>query len=807
MREHRQWISCVWAVGACVAAGAAPGQQGAGAFTLEEVVVTARKVEERLQQAPVAVSAFTGEDLTLRNAIDIADVAAASPNVFIDKGGFASGAANNPVVFIRGIGLQDFLPTIDPGVGIYLDGVYMARNLGNLADLVDLERAEVLRGPQGIVFGRNTIGGAVNLISVKPHTGRELKAELTIGEQDQYQARIVGNMPITDELYGRVSGYVHKRDGYVDLVNYDDVAYGDDDTWTVRGQLRWEPSPALTVDLALDYTQERETGAPLVLVATDPNQGGGLIHNSQSFINGQPVGVCGGGLQKTDPRIAGAILPPFPPIVPGVAFSDAANAAGNPACFGDVWISDDPFESNALVQDQELNAIEPVSEFDIWGFHVNVEWETPIGTLTSLTAYRGFDSEIIREGDGSPHFILQNNVRPEGGSTFDQEQYSQELRLNGSALDAHLDWLVGFYAFTEEAEQQAGVLATLSLSSLVGTGFDSQFPILRRDDSRKVRNTEFAGFAEGTLHFTDRLHLSAGVRFTDETKEFKLVNQFLPQQLRGEISVDAWTPSVSLSVDLTDGVMAYVSYSEGFRSGGFPGRIPNAVPGNDLAAVAFGPEFVKAVEGGLKAELFQNRLRANLAVFNTDYEDFQVSGTLPGTVPPVPAHLNLGNATINGVELELKVLVTQQILVDLALGYLDAEIDEIAALVVDDTIPTEENQLPYTPEWTWDLGASYNLPLPNGGELLSRVDWIYTDEQFYDIGNFDASLLDSYSRVNASVTYRHSDERWELTLGARNLTDDEYFTNGIRLFTNCSCAMNVIGRPRQVFGTVRYSFF
>lgn len=750
---------------AILATAVSGAERPAGALAIEEVTVTARKVEESLQTTPVAVSAFTGADLEVRNAIDVVDVARASPNVHLESGSAFSGASTTPTVFIRGLGQSDFLITSDPAVGVYLDGVYVARTIGSLVDLVDLERVEVLRGPQGTLFGRNTIGGAINLISRRPHEGREGSAALTVGEDDWYEGKLAVNAPINERLFTRLSGFVRKRDGFVDAAQYDDLELGEDDVWGVRGQVRWLATDMLTVDVSVDYTQERE--APAAWYAAAINEG-----EFRSPVDGALFNAATG-----DPS----------------CLSESGRSA-NAACYGSFYRGS-KFVNHSVWVDSAGNRIEPENQTDIIGIAVDVVWDLPFATFKSLSAYRSMDAEFFNDLDFTPHLVFHNN-----NVNFDDQQYSQEFQLDGSAFDNRLDWVTGIYLFQEEGEENVDVIR--HLASVLGL---PTAPLMV-DDSRKIRNSSVAWFGQATWHLMDRWHLTLGARFTRDEKKYtqQALVANAGRRLAGEQSANEWTPMASLAYDLTDEVMLYVSYSEGFRDGGFPPRTIGAI----TAIPSFDPEFVEVVEGGIKSTWFNDRLRANLAVFSTDYSDIQVAA-VPQNASPAQAVLgvnNLAAATIFGFELEANALVTQNLRLDLALGYLGAEIDEVVndRLLSEGFVVTADNELPYTPEWTWNLGLSHHLPLPNGGEIFSRFDWMFTDEQFYRVENPAATFQDAYSQVNAAVSYRHPGERWEATLGVRNLLDEEFASTATFLVNPAGTAQRTVSRPRTVFATLRY---
>ncbi len=372
--------------------------------------------------------------------------------------------------------------------------------------------------------------------------------------------------------------------------------------------------------------------------------------------------------------------------------------------------------------------------------------------------------------------------------------------------------MTGIYLFHEIGEENVTLVRTIS------TAIFMQPNAFFFTDSRKPSNDSIAWFGQGTIHFMDRFHLTGGLRFTDDEKRFSLqiaapedftamglTSPVSGTRLFGEQKASEWTPLVSLAVDITDDIMIYATYSEGFRDGGFPPR----VLGSPVTIPTYDPEFVEVIEGGIKSTWMDNRVRANIAIFNTDYTEYQ-SLAVPDTTDPAlltAGIVNLAAATIFGVEFEGQWLVTDNLRFDLTLGYLDDEIDEIlggSAFSVPFLITTD-NDLPYTPEWNWNLGVSHQYPLPNGGELYSRVDWTYSDELHLRIENDPITHQDAYSKVNGSMTYRHPGDQWEVVLGVTNLLDDVY-AGGAAFSGTSSTALKTVNRPRSVYGTVRYTW-
>jgi iron complex outermembrane receptor protein len=406
-------------------------------------------------------------------------------------------------------------------------------------------------------------------------------------------------------------------------------------------------------------------------------------------------------------------------------------------------------------------------------------------TLKSITAWRDLESEFARDGDHSPYRISQfyDDLR--------QQQFTQELQLLGESFSDRLKWIVGLYYFTEDGDNRNELDFTVSRFRS-GGAFD---------------NESMAAFAQGTFDFTDRLHLTAGLRYTDETKKFtpdQVIHEnyfagfggpldhpilqagepILPM-VEKELDFDETDPYLNLSFDVTDNTMAYVSYSEGFKSGGFTQRVfPPIVAGADFPGSppagtsdedlipTFDPEYVKVYELGAKYTGFDNRFRLNGAIFYTDYEDMQIQ--VFTSVAPVTK--NAAEATITGFELETQFVPLESWFVEGGVGYLDAEYDEIDTA---ETFVDKNNRLDRVSDWTLNASTYYEIGIGGAGTIVPRVDWAYRSEFDNDAFNTPQIHQDGYHLLNANVAWRNADDNFSIIAGATNLTDENYLITGI----------------------------
>lgn len=769
--------------------------------TLEEIVVTARKTQESLQDTPISIAAFTSKDLEARGMVDFSEIGEFTPNVTFDFTSAISGGNSAAIIMIRGVGSSDWALPVDPGVGLYLDGVYIARSVGQVMDTIDVERIEVLRGPQGTLFGRNTIGGAISVVTKKPTTDELYgRIEGTIGSYDRQDINAYINVPFSDTFAGSLSVSQRKRDGYVKNLFPGAPDLGDNDDLSARMALRWTPSSNVTVDISGDYSTTDEAPAGNVLIGTieDPDSPISGFAPLNNQLSGDPQCV-----DLNDP-----------------------GRLNNTNCFNDQWAIG-AFRTNSSHRSQtpELQtddrfgiSVRPASELDVWGLSGTVEWDISENlTFKSITAHRKIEDGFWSRDSG--HAANQDIILVRTTNLYEQEQTTQEFQLVGSAFDDKLSYVVGAYYFQEEGQHLDVVELVLN------TVFDS---------GGTIDNENTAIFAQGTYDVTDKFSVTLGLRHTDEDKEFvaesvvgidegnpefggaglvtglpDCLDQPIPVPGNGACvlpntpttqDVTETQPYVNLSYRWSDDLMTYVSYSEGFKGGAFTQRVfPPA-----LVTPQAGPEFVEVYEAGFKSTWADNRVRLNGAVFFNDYTDLQVNvnqatgtggGTVIGTVTA-----NAAAAEIFGFELEMTAVPTAQSLIQVGIGYLDAEYVELDATVDQLTLDSE---LVNAPEWNINLAGQYEFDLGTSGTLTTRVDYSYTSEVFNDSTNHPLLREASNSLVNLSATWRDSEELWAVTLAGRNVTDETYLVTG---FAGSGIIEGVYGLPSTWSVSLRRNF-
>lgn len=749
-------------------------------FGLEEVVVTARKMTESLQDTPVAVTAYSGDMLESKGMVDLTNVADTTPNVNIRAEGGISGGNAAARVFIRGVGQNDFIISGDPGVGVYIDGVYYARTVGSAMDLVDLEQVEILRGPQGTLFGRNTIGGAINLNSKAPEFDSfNGKVSASLGEVGFRSLSGSINIPFTDNLASRASILRRQRDGYVDALQYDGLKLGDEDLLSVRIRTLWQVSDNLDVDLNLDYSEDNTNGSGEVATAFNPNA---------TFIRGGNL-VAGG---------------------------DCATADGpqtDPSCIGPVQLTDDNYSTNNTWYDIDGNKIKPFSLFENSGASLTISWAINDDLeFKSISAYRELESSFIRSWSHSPAMSFQNTT-----DAYMSEQISQEFQLNGTSLGGDLRWVSGLYYFEEDGFESDTVAFAVPIPP-------AGLVIARPNDNFTVENSTLAVFGQGTYDFSESLHLTLGLRYTEEEKNGG-TEATLNTGERVFFSIEPIektnvTPYVSVSYDINDDIMTYASFSQGFKSGTFSTRTPSpefylnadGTPGTLPTAEQ---EEVDAFELGLKSELFDGRLRSNIALFRTEYTDIQI---------PVPApannsiFINGGDGVLQGLEAEITYLATEDLQLTAGIGLLDAEYESL-----NPGVPIFlDTEFYGTPDYTVSLGAEYTF-IMDTGNLTVNLDWNFVDNNVLDTLSKTRSVADenlivirdniqqeAYDFGNLSFVYQPHHDEWSLSLMINNLSDAEYRVGAQDNSTDPGQGFGIsqahFNRPREVRAGFNYYF-
>ncbi len=708
---------------------------------LEEVVVTARRVEERLQNVPVSASAFSTLELERRQIDNVSALQYAAPNLTVTP---FPGTQTRANIAMRGQVEPELFPTLDPAVGVYLDGVYIARSAGANLDLIDMERVEVLRGPQGTLFGRNTIGGAINLVPTRPSGVFAGAVTAGVGDYDRRDVSAFVNIPLLgDEYVLRLTAAHREHSGYGRNTLFGRDLNADDRDFA-RIQLRLEPSDRWEVDLAFDVTRVNAARNLLTLVAA------------------------------------------YPPN------TSVPAARGNPSDSLDNY--EHPLERNV-----PANRIGD-ADAEVGGASAAITIDFSQITLKTISAYRYLDSsDHDADLDGTPYdlfTVLQRHER--------QHQFSQELQLYGDALGQRLGWISGLYYFEENDtfSQRIGAVAPITLNEVVnlprGTVDNDSMAAYAQITyaiTPKLRLTVGARYNEDGRQLTSR---NARVVNGIETCTLAPDVRDRPDECRATLpdrQFDYVPYTIGIDFSPVDTALLYAKVSSGKRAGGYNMR---GTTETDFGT--FEPEEVTAYEVGTRADLLSQRLRINLSLYRSLFTDIQLLERVPvpGSVLPLPMTENGGKARIDGGELEVTTLLGT-VRVSGALGITNPQYTKLNPRVFDVTLDSRFLQTPNT-----TASIAVDVPFWIGfGEVNLHADYSWRDDVMFRYDPRSLARQDAYGLLNAMLTAQFDQTRFEFALWARNLTDKRYL---IRATDSVSLVTAMPGDPRTYGVSLTYRF-
>lgn len=691
---------------------------------IEAVVVTAQRVEQNLQDVPVAVSAFGEDTLRVNRMNSMIDIAQRTPS-------FTATEVNpgEPNLAIRGIGTEGINSNAggDASVVLFVDGVYIGRGGAAPLDLYDLERVEVLRGPQGTLFGKNVVGGAVSLTSRKPAFDDEFIEVIgTFGNYDRTE--LLGRFNAAFSPTFAVSGAIstRQRDGYTTNVTTGNRV---DDEKSAGGRIafRYQPDELWDILFAVDRVDQDQRGQPRDNVCDASFNGG--VH-----------------------------------------------------CVG---VDPDPRRVNAF-DDGYLRR-------EVTGLTATIERALNFGTLTSVTAYRTADYAHADAFFSNP-INPPTQIESFNENIEDTKQLSQELRISFDALESRLSGVAGLYYLFENIERNEILVQTFPAPAATGIG---SFP-------QDVDSRSYAIFGQLNYDLTPQLTLSAGARMTWEEKEADLAGILVqgpgtppplsvPYAVSADKSWDAFTPRFAATYRLTDSAMVYASAARGFKSGGFQGTAGTGAS----AATPYDPEFAWSYEVGTKTQWLDDSLRLNVAAFQIDYEDLQVSQLVPLCCVVIG---NAATAEIRGIEIEALYRPLAGLDINANYSWLDAEFDSFATGA---TADHTGNTLPRAPRHKLNAGVQYEWPVGALGTLMARVDWTRQSRIYFEASNTPLEVQEDYDLIDARLALRSTDERWELALWGKNL-DDELIKTHIVAFAPFRQQLNTYQPPRTYGLTLAY---
>lgn len=680
---------------------------------IDEIIVTAEHRESTLQDTSISMTVMDDQTLKELGATNFLQIGDFSPNVMMYE---APGKVGG-VIAIRGFKNGETISTFEPKVALYLDGVLIAKNAGSAFDILDLERVEILRGPQGTLYGRNTAGGAVNLITKKPHDEFEGNLSVTVGRFSQRDVKGNINIPLTENLAFKATLASLNRDGYWrnNALSRDEA---DRDRVAGQLQLQWRPKDDLTVLYAYDRTEVDENTWPVQLLDYNPD-----------------------------------VVPQLAPHV-GSGSSSRRNLD---------WAG----HQKATVDGHSLTVN--------WGLNEDL-------TLVSISSFRTMDVDGSSDSDASPEFIFANRSGDEA------ETFTQEFRLVGSALDNRLEYVAGAFYMDED------ITDVYNLNILPNLG------LLESGTSGSARNEIWAVFGEGTYNLTDKLDLTLGVRYTDESREMSRVDiQNIPAlnvsdrnalpDASGNFSDVSGT--VSASYDWTDNLMTYLKFSKGYVSGGFNIRSPSPTTFQD----GYDEETVYTYELGWKSTWWDNKLQLNGAVFYNEYKDLQVNVLDAATAGNNIE--NAGEAVSQGVEIELLTRPTERLDLGAGYGHLDTEYKTYIDPVSGRDLST--NDFGHAPRHSVNAWARYTIPdFQQVGDLSFRLDWSYRSK--HALIPQPGNRVPSYDFLNARISFDNIQGPYgtqlRFSLWGQNLTDEVWYTSGYNLLSSIGFRAAATSPPR-----------
>jgi iron complex outermembrane receptor protein len=760
--------ACAAAAKAEANADAAPAQEP----SIKEIVVTAQFRSQKLQDTPISITAISSDLLRSRNQTDIAQIAAQAPNVSLTPMGGAYGSSMGAA--IRGIGQLDFNPAYEPAVGMYIDDVYYATLTGGVFDLLDLERVEVLRGPQGTLTGRNSIGGAIKLFSKKPDGANGGYVEAAYGSRNRVDLRASANFTIANGLYARISGVYKRQAGYVDQIDYGcshpgntagpggtNIApnpsggancvidkLGERNYSGVRASLRYAPNDKLDWTVIGDYSYENRTNSAEVLTFDNTAITGGT-----NFICGR---FC--------------------------TYASFSAPAG-----GQVGAWSAPNKT----------------KFAGWGLSSNLKYNlTDSLNFQSITAYREYSTQWGTDDDFTPYSAIQG----QGYNDLKFHFLSEELRLNGK-IGSAAEWTVGGFI-----SDQKSVYYTFQDIRYIAPGLNFQFV---GNDPIKAHSKAVYGTV--ILHPSSALTLTGGLRYTTEHKDYT----FVRKNVNGTVStflgpLDNFTAvydgkkldwRISADYRFSPQILAYATVSTGFKGGGVTARPFDVIQAKNGS---FSPETVVAYELGLKTDLLDRKVRLNLSGFINDYKNRQLplsSCASLGSLAPCGAVQNAGSGKIQGLEAELSATPVAGLNIDASVSYLDGNWNYISPAV--GTVYQLSDPI-VTPNWKWSLGVQYKAELGSAGSLTPRFDINNNSRTSAGRNALTAGAVGYYPALtlaNARLTWKNPADDLSVSLEVQNLFNKYYQPMtfaAVAAFTGT--AYSQVGRPREWAITVRKTF-
>lgn len=755
------------ACGIAFAAGVMPTVPAlaADAELLEEIVVTAQRREESLQNVAMSISAFSGDTLELRRIEGLVDLQFSVPNLVVD------GLRTT----IRGVGNNAISSTSEDGLGYHINDVYLNSPLFLTNDYFDIERVEVLRGPQGTLYGRNTTAGVINIHTRKPEEEFGGFASVTAGNFDTFRFRGALNLPLGDSVRQRFSGMYLTRDGYTDNIYTGNDVDGRD-SYELRSSTAFDFSDRLSADLVVSYLDEDSNRSLRTKGVCTKDAETGCSALSAGF---ETPDVSNSIFQTINRAILGGALMPA-----GDYFADAVN----------------PSDFRTVNMDQE-----PDYEATQLGISLQFTYDLDDYQFVSLTGYYDTEGDVFADFDRFATDVrlfqpltYRANARDEVTTDLiqsgrrdllDAEQFTQEFRLS-SKYDGAFNFLVGVFYYEEDRSSQTLITHPALAAGQQALGLPREFEFFNVE-SDPIETESYAIFGEGYLDLTEQTRLTVGLRYTDDDKSIRTRQQFLilvdPEWVEAEDDWQETTGKITLEHSLTDDAMIFASVARGYKAGGLN-------PGGPEGGLVFDPEFINAFEIGTKSTLMDGRLRANVGGFYYDYEDMQI-----GQITEVSALTVNGDAEVMGIEAEFSLALAESWTFDLNLSWLDMEINDFISAdqgdpngIAPGTVPARDengdilftddgllikdldgNTLRNAPEYSVNIGVEYDRQIWGGHDLTARVDYFIQDDFYANEFNKPSDEFDGWEQLNLQLTLRPEDGRWQAMAYVKNAFDND----------------------------------
>jgi iron complex outermembrane receptor protein len=694
------------------------------AAQLEEVIVTAEKREARAQQTAISIAAFSSETLETKGIEGSDDFQSISPSlVFGNLAGLA-------MPYIRGIGNEHLSVAADGSSSMYVDGVYYARAGASMQEVFDVERMEILMGPQGTLYGRNSVGGSINIITNAPDGELAGSIDVILGNYDKKKIRGMINVPIADNLFMRASVVTSESEGFftnlasdfegvnLQLNDASSRHYGGEDLFAARVKFLYEPSDTLSVQLGIDYSKDKQPRSVMLTYNPDyPSPGVDFDRDAPD------VGLPG-------PLDTGA--------VPG---------RSNP----------DPFKNYLSFLPSELQEQQ--------GINLTMEWDLGFASLKSISSYREYLNDSLFDIDGTDF--------PDGIQAMftDSETFTQELQLTSHSDDSSIEWVSGLFYLTDDAVQ--GVPVSLAQNQQL-IDFNATLDV-----------SAWAAYGQLTYNLSENIRLTAGLRYSAEEKEVALdhlitvfpgsLDILIPIAANGSEKWTSLDPKVGIDYIINDDVMVYMTVSQAFKSGGF-----NTLS-TDFTTQQFEPEEIIAYEAGFKSELLDRRIRWNMAAFYYDYTELQQNQYSDAAVIVV----NADSAEITGVDLDLTALISEGLQVRASVSYLDATFDSFITSDPDNPAAGDQdlgelgNKLPRSAELAYNLSFTYTQALSNGSTIDWFGEYVWKDDVYHSPFNRPGIGQEDFGLLNGRATWRSAEDRWSVAVWGKNLNDEVWYQNSV----------------------------